>query len=145
MVTNCSQIRYVSSYGLNLLHKNITNRAFNLQTYRLTGMYMGSDYVIHNYTIYGVAVAQWIALATYGQWVVGSYPIRVISGVRKGIRPQFLLCSKDKSVLRPAQKKANYRVSHRVWRLYTGVSFLDRKSTRLNSSHMSESRMPSSA
>ena len=27
----------------------------------------------------------------------------------------------------------------------TGQSFVDRKSTRLNSSHMSESRMPSSA
>ena len=29
--------------------------------------------------------------------------------------------------------------------LYCGENILDRKSTRLNSSHMSESRMPSSA
>ena len=29
----------------------------------------------------GVDVAQWIALAAHGQWVVGAYPIRVISGV----------------------------------------------------------------
>ena len=125
MVTNCSHIRYVSSYGLNLLHKNITNRTFNLQTYRLTGMYMGGDYVIHNYTIYGAAVAQGIALAAHGQWVVGSYPIKVIGGVRKGIRPQFLLCApKTNQSQDPHRKKANYRVSHRVWRLYTGVSFL---------------------
>ena len=33
-------------------------------------------------------------------------PVRVIGGVRKGIRPQLLLCSKDKTVPRPAQKKA---------------------------------------
>ena len=54
----------------------------------------------------GAAVAQWIRLAAHGQWVVGSNPIRAIGGVRKGIRPQLLLCSKDKSVPRPAQKKA---------------------------------------
>ena len=53
---------------------------------------MGGDYVIHyiDYTIYGAAVAQGIALAAHGQWVVGSYPIRVIGGVRKGIRPPVL-------------------------------------------------------
>ena len=50
-------------------------------------------------------MAQWIALAAHGQWVVVSNPIRVIDGIRKGIRPQLLLCSKDKSVPRPAQKK----------------------------------------
>ena len=42
----------------------------------------------------------------HGQWVVGSNPIRAIGGVRKGIRPQLLLRSKDKSAPRPAQKKA---------------------------------------
>ena len=31
-------------------------------------------------------MAQWIALVAHGQWVVGSNPIRVIGGVRKGIR-----------------------------------------------------------
>ena len=54
----------------------------------------------------GAAVARWIALAAHGQWVVGSNPIRVIGGVRKGIRPQLLLYSKDKSVPRPTQKKS---------------------------------------
>ena len=49
---------------------------------------------------------QWIRAAAHGQWVVGSNPMGAISGVRKGIRPQQLLCSKDKSVPRPTQKKA---------------------------------------
>ena len=43
-------------------------------------------------------MAQWIRPAAHGQWVVGSNPIRAIGGVRKGIRPQLLLCSKDKPV-----------------------------------------------
>ena len=30
-------------------------------------------------------MAQWIALAAHGQWVVGLNPISVIGGVRKGI------------------------------------------------------------
>ena len=51
-------------------------------------------------------MAQWIALAAHGQWFVGSIPIKVIGCVRKGIRPQLLLCSKDKSVPRPAHKKS---------------------------------------
>ena len=59
-------------------------------------------------------MAQRIALAAHGQWVVGSKPTRVIGGVRKGIHTQLLLCSKDKSVLRPILKKARHRVSHRV-------------------------------
>ena len=61
-------------------------------------------------------MAQWIALAAHGQWVVGSLQTSVIGGVIKDIRPQLLLCSKDKSVPRPAQKKSQFRVSHRVWR-----------------------------
>ena len=52
-------------------------------------------------------MAQWIALAAHGQWVVGSLPTSVIGGVRKDIRPQLLLCSKDKSVPRSAQKNPN--------------------------------------
>ena len=63
-----------------------------------------------------------ITLAAHGQWVVGSNPIRVIGRVRKGIKPQFLLRSKHKSVPRPTQKKARLRVSHKIWRLKT-VSF----------------------
>ena len=51
-------------------------------------------------------MAQWIRLVAHGQWGVGASPIRAIGGVRNGIRPQLLLCSKDKSVPRPAQKKA---------------------------------------
>ena len=74
-------------------------------------------------------MAQWIVLTAHGRWVVGSNPIRVIGGVRKGIRPQMLLCSKDKSVPRPAQKKAQFRVSHRVMVTLNGqkfyVEFLD--------------------
>ena len=45
-------------------------------------------------------MTQWIALAAYGQWVMGSNITRVIGGVRKGILPSLLLCSKDKSVAR---------------------------------------------
>ena len=67
--------------------------------------------------VIGSAVAQWIRLAAHGQWVVGSNPIRAVGGVRKGIRPQLLLCTKDKSVPRPAQKKSPIRVFLRVWRL----------------------------
>ena len=66
---------------------------------------------------WGAAVTRWIALAAHGHWVVSSNPIRVIGGVRKGIQPQLLLCSKDKVIPRPAQKEAQFRVSHRVWRL----------------------------
>ena len=51
----------------------------------------------------GVALHQWIALAAHGQGVVGSDPIRVFGGVRKGMDP---LC-----------KKAQLRVSQRLWRL----------------------------
>ena len=49
-------------------------------------------------------------------WVMGSNPIRVVGGVSKG--------SKDKSVPRPAQKRDQFRVSNRVWRLSTDVSFM---------------------
>ena len=63
------------------------------------------------------AVAQWIVLATHGQRVVGSNSIRLIGGVRKGIRPQLHLCPNSKSFPRPAQKKAQFGVSLRVWRL----------------------------
>ena len=65
-----------------------------------------------------------IRLAAHGQWVLGLKPIRVIGRVRKGIKPQFLLCSKHKSVPRSTQKNARLRVSHKVWRLKTDVSFL---------------------
>ena len=34
---------------------------------------------------WAAAMAQWIALAAHGQWVVGSNTIRDIGGVRKGI------------------------------------------------------------
>ena len=51
-------------------------------------------------------MTQWIALAAYGQWVMGSIPTRVIGGVRKGILPPLLLCSNDKSVAR-LRKKPN--------------------------------------
>ena len=61
-----------------------------------------------------------------GQWVVGSNPIRVIGGSRQGIQPQFLLCSKDNSVPRPAQE---FRVSHTVRRLETAVGFFRLKVT----------------
>ena len=48
--------------------------------------------------------AQWIALAIYGLWVVGSTPIRVIGGVRNGIRPQLLIPSpKTRSEKSPIQ------------------------------------------
>ena len=58
--------------------------------------------------MYSLAVvAQWITLAAHGQKIAGSNPIRVIGGVRKGIRLQLLLRSKDKSVPRPAQKTLN--------------------------------------
>ena len=61
-------------------------------------------------------MAQWVALGPNGEWVMGLNPIRVIGDVRKGIRPQLLLCSKDKSVPTHGQKKAHFRVSHMVWR-----------------------------
>ena len=71
----------------------------------------------------------WIVLTAHGQWVVGLHSIRAIGGVSKGIRPQMLLCSKDKSVPRPAHKKAQFRVSHRVMVTLNGqkfyVEFLD--------------------
>ena len=51
-------------------------------------------------------MAQWIRLGVHVQWVMGLDPIsRVIGGVRKGIRPQLLLCFVTKTVQRPAQKK----------------------------------------
>ena len=40
---------------------------------------------------------------------------------------------------------ADFSVYHSIWFTLVKVPALDRKSTRLNSSHMSESRMPSSA
>ena len=47
------------------------------------------------------------------QWVMGSNPIRVTGGgVRNDIGPQLLLCYKDKSVPTPAQKEAQFRISH---------------------------------
>ena len=54
-------------------------------------------------------VAQWRTLTAHGQKVVGSNPIRIIGGVKKGIRLQLPLRSKDKSVPRPAQKTLNGR------------------------------------
>ena len=71
MVTNCSHIRYVGSYGLNLLHKNITNRTFNLQTYRLTGMYMGGDYFIHFYCLYYIRSSCGSVDSACGSWSMG--------------------------------------------------------------------------
>ena len=59
-------------------------------------------------------MAQFIILTAHGQWVVG--------GVRKGIRPQLLLCSKDNQSEDPLTK-TQIRVSHRLRRLYTDVSF----------------------
>ena len=44
--------------------------------------------------------------SAWGSWSMGSNP-RVIGDVRKGIRPQLLLCSKDISVPRPAQKNTH--------------------------------------
>ena len=66
-------------------------------------------------------MAQWIALAAHGQWAMGSYPIRAIGVVRKGIRPKLLLRSRDNPVPKPTQKKAHFRVSHKAWRLLTDV------------------------
>ena len=43
-----------------------------------------SLWVYHDYL--EAAVAQWIALVAHGRWFVGSNPIRVIDGVRRGIR-----------------------------------------------------------
>ena len=63
----------------------------------------------------GVALHQWIALAAHGQWVVGSNPIRVIGGVRKGIRPKLLLCSSDKKQSKdPLRKKAHTETLNRL-------------------------------
>ena len=44
-----------------------------------------------------------------------------IGGIRKDIRPQWLLCSNDNLVPRPAQKESHFRVAHRVSRLQTDV------------------------
>ena len=49
-------------------------------------------------------VAHWIALTAHGQLVACLNPIKVINGVRKGIRPQLLLCSCNNTVPKPAQK-----------------------------------------
>ena len=57
-------------------------------------------------SFYCLSVGQRIALAAHGQWVMGSNITRVIGGVRKGILPSLLLCSKDKSVAR-LRKKPN--------------------------------------
>ena len=59
-------------------------------------------------------MAQWIALAAHGQCLMGSNVIRVFAGIRKGIRPQLCLCSKEKSVSRPAQKKIPIRCFSQV-------------------------------
>ena len=83
-------------------HQDITKHLYRKLLLKLHSMrkayrdFYISLWVYHAY--FGAAVAQWIALAAHGQWVVGSNPIRVIGGVRKGIRPQLLLCSKGKSV-----------------------------------------------
>ena len=53
-------------------------------------------------------MAQWIVLAAHGQRVVGSNSIRVIGDVRKGMRTQLLLCSKDKPEI---GKKTNWGFS----------------------------------
>ena len=52
-----------------------------------------------------------MALTTHGQWIMGSTPIRVISGARKGIWPQLLLYSNDNLVPRPTQKNSHFMVS----------------------------------
>ena len=51
-------------------------------------------------------MAQLIALAAHGLWVVGSSPSRVIGDVRKGIQPHLLRCSKVKSV--PEKRKSGF-------------------------------------
>ena len=71
----------------------------------------------------GAAMAQWIALAARGRWAVGLNPIRVIGGARRAYNHnQLLLCSRVTPVPRIAQKKPQFRVFHRVWRLLKDVS-----------------------
>ena len=56
-------------------------------------------------------MAQWMALTTHGRWIMGSTPIRVISGAKKGILPQLLLYSNDNTVPRPTKKNSHFTVS----------------------------------
>ena len=71
----------------------------------------------------GALVAQWIALAAHGQWVVGWNPISVIGGVRKVIRLYLLLCSRYNLVPRPAQKKPTTGFLTGLWGLKTDMSW----------------------
>ena len=64
----------------------------------------------YNHQTYSVVKAtQWIALAALGQCVMGPNPISIIGGVGKGILSQLLLCSNDKTVLRPVWKNTLFQ------------------------------------
>ena len=92
-----------------VIHKILGDQIFLAQSVEID-YFIEQELVFLGAYMHSLAVvAQWITLATQGQKVVGSTPIRIIGGVRKGIRPQLLLCSKDKSVPRPAQKTLNGR------------------------------------
>ena len=60
-------------------------------------------------TYFIVSAAQWIALGALGQCVMGPNPISIIGGVGKGILSQLLLCSNDKTVLRPVSKNTLFQ------------------------------------
>ena len=68
--------------------------------------------------------------------------VRAMAKVRVRVRVKFRVSVRARSISRP---RASVSVSVRAWfRVWLGFP-LDRKSTRLNSSHRIASRMPSSA
>ena len=68
---------------------------------------------------------------------------RLIGGKPKiGIRP---IIDGRRGGIRESLEDMTMTMAHKVAELYSSTLRQDRKSTRLNSSHVSESRMPSSA
>ena len=93
----------------------------------------------------------WQQIARPGTWWTGAERVAIVAEARNA--EHCALCRKRKHALSPRAVDGNHdclgtlsaTVVDVVHRVTSDPRRLDRKSTRLNSSHMSESRMPSSA